>query len=57
MGEQVQYRNPVKGAGWATVYHAMTLDDRISAGAYRLLMVYEMHAQQKDSCSFFTDRD
>ena len=50
MAEQIQYRNPVKSAGWATAYHAMTLDDRISDGAYRLFMVYEMHAQQKDSC-------
>lgn len=48
--EQITYRNPVKGAGWAQVYHAITLDDRISHGAYRLLMLYEMHAQQKDLC-------
>jgi len=48
--EQIKYRNPVKSTGWATVYHAITLDDRISNGAYRLLMLYEMHAQQKEAC-------
>lgn len=47
---QTQYRNPVKAAGHAQVYHMATLDDRISDGAYRLFSLYMMHAQQKDLC-------
>ena len=48
--EQAQYRNPVKAVGHAQLYHAATLDPRISDGAYRLFSLYLMYAQQKDLC-------
>lgn len=48
--QEIRYRNPVKAAGYAQVYHMATLDPRITDGAYRLFSLYLMHAHQKDLC-------
>lgn len=48
--ERASFRNPVKGGGWAQLYHAITCDPDISDGAYRLYALYLRYAQQSDSC-------
>jgi len=46
----LKFRNVVQSAGWAGLYHAATLDHRVTDGALRLYLVLLMHAQQADSC-------
>ena len=46
----VRFRNSVKALGHAQLQHAITLDDQIGDGAYRLYALYLMYAQDKDLC-------
>lgn len=50
MDEHIAFRNPVKAVGYSQMYHMATLDPRITDGAYRLLALYLMYAQQKGAC-------
>jgi hypothetical protein len=50
MKEAVQFRNPVKGVGFAQVFHAVAMDKRISDGALRTFLLYLKYAQQNESC-------
>ena len=47
---EVEFRNPVKAAGFAMLSHLATLDKRISCTAYRLYALYKMYAQLKGRC-------
>jgi len=62
--ENIKWRNPVQACGWAGLYHAATLDPRITDGALRLYCLLLMHAQQKGVCwpgvaklAFLLDKD
>lgn len=44
---RIEYESPIEKLGYVVVYHAVTLDERISDGAYRLYNLYHYWAQQK----------
>ena len=44
---EVRYESPLDRDGWTVIYHRITLDRRISDGAYRLYLLLHRYAQSK----------
>jgi predicted transcriptional regulator len=50
------FRNPVKQAGYAMVYHVVTLDTDLSDGSFRLYVLLLRYARQAERCWPGVDR-
>jgi len=48
--DEVRFRNPVKDIGFAQIEHIMTLDPKLSDGAFRTFALYLKYAHQRGRC-------